>query len=151
MEGLGTYALQPTLDGKVFMYHTKKRLEREYESDIDALHALQVYDWQEMRFAFADVLASINSLQLHGYYVNNAGRAFELTRVFAGYFETLQKDDPITQGVHLRFLVDNLPRFAGTKNQKENARINRMLAVIRDYYDRYLKKYETYNNSFLTA
>lgn len=151
MEGLGKYTLSPTLDGKVYVYHDKKSLRKTHENEVDALHALQVNDWQEMRFAFADVLASINSLQLHGYYINNAGRAFELSRVFTGYFETLQKDDPITQGIHLKLLFENLPRFACTKNVKENTRITGRCAVIRDYYDRYLAKYETYNNSFLTA
>jgi hypothetical protein len=151
MAGLGNYTLSPQLDGTVFAYHPKKKLRGSYDNENDFLYSLQKYDWTLFYSAISDAIQAASRLQRSNHYTRNATGAHMAISAMLNNFSIIHQANPVNQGKAAKYMIDKFPLLCGYKNTTDNPVILQALQVISDYYSRYLAKYETFENSFLTA
>lgn len=154
MAGLGNYSISPALFGSgiIVSHHADKIMSREYESEAVFRLQLQKHDWQKLMMALVNLLALANKLFFAGYLRKEASRAAYLAITSAKtYVEALPKDSPAGHQDKLKFIIDVFPRFVSGARPIYDNPIIENLEVVQDYYDRYLKKYESFNNTELSA
>lgn len=152
MAGIAQYSIQPDLFGTHLVSCSLHSLSGTYENEAHFLHECQKKDWPIFISACNKAVDTAHKVYLGGYFARNLEAQRLIIKTCNESIVALSTMNPIAQGEKVLYMIEMLPLFARTKNAHHYDRdINAAISTIQGYFDRYLAKYATYSNSFLTA